>query len=212
MDIYKKLKTEVLHANFMWITFRDVFAVDEPTTELLANSGINFFSTTQNLFLKDILSSLFKLTDTSPKKESQDLEQLVFLARQSGHHELGERLDQRCQHIASVCSETLMSFAEGRIAHIDMKHAINQEHSDLLESVYLPIETLLGLINDYMNAYESALHIPHTSYDAIFCNPKYCGDMLIRSLKIARAAEHILEEDRLDAMGVSEHEAMAIKL
>lgn len=199
MDIYKNLKTGVLHTNFMWATFRDVFATSEETIDLLANSGVNFFSATQNLFLQDIIESLLLLSGSDNNHE-YSLEQLVFLARQNGNTVMGDELATNFNRISDLSETSFAPFRTGRIAHVDMKRSLNKDQTNLFDAVYLPIQVILAMINDYMNMYEAGNHMPHTSYANIFTQPKFCGEVLIRSLQLARTVEFVLEECQKNGM------------
>ena len=150
--VLEKIDYEITDLHFRWGVYRDVFAQGPEQIALLNRNGSNFFHITQLLMIDYMTLAFSKLTDPSKqgKNENLSLKQLHVLLEEIGEAEVIEELNMRFEVLYRSC-EKFRELRNKRVAHSDMRHALELAEEPLPGISRAYIEEALVNLRDYIN-------------------------------------------------------------
>ncbi|NAX23411.1 AbiU2 domain-containing protein [Vibrio sp. V39_P1S14PM300] len=125
--IFKRLWEQVCDIHYVWQIYCDLYAVGPDVIKLLNKNGSGFFHVNQLLMLDYMALSLSKLTDpdVTSRNKNLSLRQLIRHAENVGDSELIAQLTGTFSELELSCEE-FKAIRNKRIAHSDLKHALNE--------------------------------------------------------------------------------------
>jgi hypothetical protein len=152
VDIFDKLRTEIVWLHVRWLTYRDLFAESPQRVALLTESAGLFFFILHDLFIDEIQICLSKLTDPAKirKYENLSLECLQAKLDQFGD----PKLATKCRTLLDTIHDQCQVFRVRRdktLAHLDLQTAMKQLSTPLPGVSRQMISDALKSTRDYMN-------------------------------------------------------------
>ncbi|MBF4278055.1 hypothetical protein EAY27_12740 [Vibrio anguillarum] len=183
-QIFKRLWEQVCDIHYTWQMYCDLYAASLDVVDLLNRNGSGFFRVNQLLMLDYIALSLSKLTDpeTTSRNKNLSLRQLLRHAEIQGDEDLFVQLSGVFERVESAC-EGFKKIRNKRIAHSDLKHALNEADKALPGISQIAIEQALKQVREFMNIYECYHRDCETSYEHIHAPYGTGSDALVESLK-----------------------------
>ncbi|TFH92716.1 AbiU2 domain-containing protein [Vibrio ouci] len=183
-QIFKRLWEQVCDIHYTWQMYCDLYAVSPDVVDLLNRNGSGFFRVNQLLMLDYIALSLSKLTDpeTTSGNKNLSLKQLLRDAETHGDDDLHVQLSGAFEKVESAC-KGFKKIRNKRIAHSDLKHALNEADKALPGISQIAIEQALRQVREFMNIYECYHSDSETAYEHVHAPYGTGSDALVESLK-----------------------------
>lgn len=183
-QIFRRLWEQVCDIHYTWQMYCDLYAVSPDVIKLLNQNGSGFFRVNQLLMLDYVALSLSKLTDPSvtSKNKNLSLKQLIKHAEKERDTYLLAQLTEAFGKVELAC-EGFKKIRNKRIAHSDLKHALNEAEKALPGISQAAVEQALKQVREFMNIYEGYHTNCTTAYDCVHAPYGTGSDALVESLK-----------------------------
>jgi hypothetical protein len=191
-DIFDKIYEDVGILHDEWALFEQLYCKNGSRIKLLGKVATSFFYRLQFMMIRDVMLSIYRLTDRPENGRNLVLESLHDQLDELTHSSLRKDLDQRLNTIRDL-AEPLKKYRHKRIAHRDKKVAFGKRLPGA--SLQLVADTLKG-IGDLMNAVQFRFHHRETFWEVTTIRGD--GDDLVEALKKSLAYESLLEKGVVD--------------
>ena len=150
--IYYAIYCEVVFLNARWGQYRDLFAADQETIDLLNRHGQFLFRVLQDSLWEQTLLHVARLTDPPRSRDNENLsiDQLVELVPD-------ELVRGAAANLAAICKEKSKFAREHRnkrIAHRDLGHALKEAPEPLNGVSRAHVEEMLSSLAALLNLLE----------------------------------------------------------
>lgn len=186
MKLYSSLREETIDLHFRWKLYRHLYAGSNEDLFLLNSCAPSIFGILQSLLFGDCVLRICRITDPNSRGKYENLS--VFRLAESISNISAEHLEcdlpQLLKDMDTACSK-MRDLRNRKIAHTDLKQALQIAAEPLPEISIEDINATLRLLSKFLNNVAAPLRQPHTYYSDVLV-PK--GDDAERLLSLLRQA------------------------
>jgi len=195
-EVFQELEGEIQWLYARWIIYRQLFASSERRIDLLNESASVFFYIVQDVLLGEVQVALSKLTDSarSGKDDNLSLEQLQSRVEVQCEQKLAATLRKLLDDLLAKC-QCIRLHRNKRLAHFDLKTAIQSTSNPLPGVSRQTIQEALNLVCEYMNTIERHYTQPETSYENFIMHSD--ANALVALLKSGLRYEELLQKGQM---------------
>jgi hypothetical protein len=155
-SMFCALQGHVAHLHEKWGQYLELFAKSEEQIQMLNRAASGFFGTYQRLLWDDIVLSVARINDnaTTAGKTNLTLSGLVKVIKNEGLKTEAGLKAERAKQASSFCRD----WRNRKIAHTDLKLAIQETAEPLAEASRQKVRAALSAIADVMNEINSYFH------------------------------------------------------
>jgi len=143
---------------FIWKNAKSLFAVNQEQSDLLGRTANAFFQVCQATFFDGIILNLSRLTDPlhSMGKDNLCLERLLLGIDKKTHPDIAKILYDKIE-TAKECCRTVRSHRMRKLAHLDLRTALNSHPEPLPKVTIGDIDRAVKSVQDVVRSFSQLI-------------------------------------------------------
>ncbi|MBK9132043.1 MAG: hypothetical protein IPM20_10485 [Gammaproteobacteria bacterium] len=186
--LFESLRGEAIDLHIRWKLYRHLYAGSKEEVVLLNRSAPSVFAILQSLLFDDCVLRICRITDPHSRGPYEYLSvyQLAEPIRSAAVENLVPNLEPYLKELEAACSK-MRTLRNARIAHADLKHALQIAPEPLPGISLEDVNTALSLLAKLLNSVEAPLRKSKTFYGDVLVPIDDDVDRLFALLRKANA-------------------------
>jgi len=186
--LFDSLRGEAIDLHLRWKLYRHLYAGPKEDVVLLNRSAPSLFAILQSLLFDDCVLRICRITDPNSRGgyEYLSVYQLAESIRSASAENLVRDLEPALEQLEAACSK-MRTLRNARIAHADLKQALQIAPEPLPGISIGDVNTALRLLEKLLNVVEAMLRRSRTFYGDVLLPVDDDVDRLLSLLRKANA-------------------------